>query len=71
MLTVLNINTPALRFYKERLRYQTDASSPSTWVDDESPYQILSKCVDPATLAAIKAEQAAEAEAKAVGESKA
>ena len=47
MLTVFKINDGAMRFYLDKLKYSVDETSPSRCaVDDESSYEILSKCLD-------------------------
>mmetsp|Transcript_47010 Transcript_47010/g.152378 ORF Transcript_47010/g.152378 Transcript_47010/m.152378 type:complete len:250 (-) Transcript_47010:366-1115(-) len=47
MLTVFKNNDGAMRFYLDRLKYSVDETSPSRCaVDDESSYEILSKCLD-------------------------
>ena len=47
MVTVFHANEGAMRFYLEKLKYAVDEISPSRCaVDDESSYEILSKCLD-------------------------
>lgn len=46
MLTVLKCNPSAVAFYKNKLKYRPDDSSPSTEVDDDAPYEILSKSLE-------------------------
>jgi N-alpha-acetyltransferase 40 len=50
MLTVLKLNVKAIDFYRQKLKYEIDASSPSNYGEDSS-YEILSKVVDAAKYA--------------------
>ena len=50
-LTVFRTNAAALAFYRQKLGYVVDASSPSKWGVDEC-YEILSKPLLPLTAAA-------------------
>eukprot|EP00949_MAST-11_sp_MAST-11-sp1_P000205 g205.t1 len=60
MLTVFKANEGAMRFYMDRMKYGIDETSPSMcYADDQSSYQILSKCLDPALRAKLREEQAA------------
>lgn len=52
MLTVLKLNFHAVSFYKDKLRYVVDSSSPSTEVEDDAPYEILSKSLERGARAA-------------------
>uniref|UniRef100_A0A7S0LR13 N-alpha-acetyltransferase 40 n=1 Tax=Coccolithus braarudii TaxID=221442 RepID=A0A7S0LR13_9EUKA len=45
MLTVFKSNKKAFDYYRQKLRYNIDASSPSKW-NREADYEILSKPVD-------------------------
>jgi ribosomal protein S18 acetylase RimI-like enzyme len=54
MLTVLKNNDAALSFYSTKLKYEVDMTSPSV-NDVEACYEILSKCIDAAGLAAVEA----------------
>ncbi|KAG7377944.1 N-alpha-acetyltransferase 40 [Phytophthora pseudosyringae] len=45
VLTVFKNNTGAMRFYRERLGFQVDETSPSVCGDDSQDYEILSKSV--------------------------
>lgn len=46
MLTVLKCNVAATEFYTRKMKYAVDESSPSTEVDDDAPYEILSKSLE-------------------------
>ena len=50
MLTVFKNNQPALEFYRKKLKYGIDESSPTNYEsgpdDEEADYEILSKCVN-------------------------
>ncbi|CEG47313.1 n-alpha-acetyltransferase 40 [Plasmopara halstedii] len=45
VLTVFKNNVDAMRFYKERLGFEIDETSPSACGDDSQSYEILSKSV--------------------------
>ncbi|POM67026.1 N-acetyltransferase [Phytophthora palmivora] len=45
VLTVFKHNTGAMRFYRERLGFEIDETSPSACGDDSQDYEILSKSV--------------------------
>ena len=45
VLTVFKRNTAAVRFYRERLGFEIDETSPSACGDDSQDYEILSKRV--------------------------
>lgn len=45
VLTVFKNNTGAMRFYRERLGFEIDETSPSACGDDSQDYEILSKSV--------------------------
>ena len=51
MLTVLKLNKGAHQFYTEKLKYTADETSPSTEVEDDAPYEILSKSLERGTRA--------------------
>lgn len=53
MLTVLDNNTSAVHFYREKMRYITDMTSPSMDGTTDAGYEILSKCVNAAAYADI------------------
>ncbi len=59
MLTVLKCNASAVAFYKDKMKYLVDDSSPSTEVDDDAPYEILSKSLERKAPAAPAAAPAA------------
>ena len=50
MLTVFRDNAPAMDFYRRKLKYDVDATSPSA-CGEEAPHEILSKCVNAAAAA--------------------
>jgi hypothetical protein len=67
MLTVLKANVHAFEFYVGKLKYELDMSSPSL-SGGEASFEILSKCVDKAGVAAIEARlDGAEAGGKGSG----
>ncbi|DAZ99870.1 TPA: hypothetical protein N0F65_008613 [Lagenidium giganteum] len=47
VLTVFKHNTSAMQFYREKLGFQIDETSPSASGDMTQSYEILSKAVDP------------------------
>ncbi|EGZ09905.1 hypothetical protein PHYSODRAFT_318403 [Phytophthora sojae] len=47
VLTVFKSNTGAMKFYRERLGFEIDETSPSACGDDSQDYEILSKSVVP------------------------
>ncbi|GMF21949.1 unnamed protein product [Phytophthora lilii] len=47
VLTVFKSNTGAMRFYRERLGFEIDETSPSACGDNSQDYEILSKSVVP------------------------
>lgn len=57
MLTVLLNNEPALAFYTSKMKYSVDMTSPSM-NDEPACYEILSKIIDPAGVAAVEERQA-------------
>jgi hypothetical protein len=64
MLTVLKENRPAFDLYVGKLKYEMDLTSPSM-AGAQASYEILSKAVDKAAVAAIEARVDAELAAKA------
>ena len=47
MLTVFKNNLSAIQFYRSKMKYDVDETSPSMCGVDDQPYEILSKCIDP------------------------
>ncbi|KAG6621336.1 N-alpha-acetyltransferase 40 [Phytophthora cinnamomi] len=47
VLTVFKSNTGAMKFYRERLGFEIDETSPSACGDNSQDYEILSKSVEP------------------------
>lgn len=42
-MTVFHNNQAAMKFYREKMKYEIDESSPSNYADDDQDYEILSK----------------------------
>lgn len=65
MLTVFKNNTAAVNFY-EKLRYEVDETSPSRCdINDDSSYEIMSKCIDAQLLQQLRAADTDAGETKA------
>ena len=59
MTTVFKASGRATAFFLDKMKFAVDETSPSRCdVEDDSSYEIISKCVDPELLKAKKAEEA-------------
>ena len=66
MTTVFKASERATSFFLNQMKFEVDETSPSRCdVEDDSSYEILSKCLDPELIKARKAEEADKLKAPA------